>query len=83
MYKWKIIRAWINKNDGKFYQIDNQKLNIYEVTGYLSLIFAFVVYIFHEKTGFQFIWLGWLCFVIGCITLIIGILKKLKSEEST
>ena len=83
MYKWNKFRVWLNKNDGKYYQVDNQNLNIYEVTGYLSLIFALVIYLFHDKAGFQPTWLGWLCFIIGCTTLFIGIIKRINNKENT
>ena len=77
------IRAWINKNDGKHFQVDNQNFNVYEVAGYISLILAFVVYLFHDKVDFQSAWLGWLFLCFGCSTLFIGVLKKVKNGENT
>ncbi len=73
------MREWINKNDGKYFQVDNQEFNKYQAVGFILLILAFTIYLFHEKAGFEEIWLGWLLFFIGAISLIIGYAKRNQS----
>lgn len=77
------IRTWINKNDGKYFKVDNQIFNDYEAAGYISLILAIVVYLFHEKAGFESTWIGWLFLCFGCAGVFIGIMKKVKNGENT
>ena len=80
MSKWKSMRAWINKNDGKYFQIENHKLNIFQTLGYLLIIFSFVIYLFHDKTGFQHTWIGWVFLTVGIAFSFIGALKFISNE---
>ena len=80
MNTWKQFRNWLNKNNGSFYQIDNQNLTLLEVAGYILCISAFIVYLAHEKAGFKETWLGWLFLVIGFALTLIGVNKRMKNE---
>ena len=83
MSRWKNIRTWANKNNGSFYQVENQNLTIYEVIGYLLIIASFIIYILNEKTGFNETWIGWLLLIIGAISAILGGVKRTKNDKNT
>ena len=83
MSKWENIRAWINKNDGSFYQVDNYKLNVFEAIGFLLFIASFIVYVMHDKAGFKETWLGWVFITIGIISITIGIAKRSANDKNT
>lgn len=83
MYKSNKIRTWINKNDGEYFQVENHTFNAYEASGYILIILALVVYLFHDKAGFDLTWIGWLVLCFGCIALFIGVMKKVRNAEKT
>lgn len=83
MTKLKKIRKWINKNDGKYFQIENQKFNFFQSFGFMLIVLSLVVYLFHEKAGFQYTWVGWLLFISGFAVSIIGFLKMVNNEKNT
>jgi len=83
MNKWKKFRNWANKNNGSFYQVDNQNLTLLEVLGYILCISAFIVYLAHEKIGFKETWLGWLFLIIGLALTITGVSKRIRNEKNT
>ncbi|WP_299873046.1 hypothetical protein [uncultured Cocleimonas sp.] len=74
--KLKKFRTWINKNDGSYFQVDNQNFNLWQVTGFLLVISAFIVYLLHDKMGFSSTWLGWVFLLAGFILLFIGHTRK-------
>jgi hypothetical protein len=77
------IRAWINKNNGSFYQIDNQNLTLFEVIGYLIFVASLIIYLIHDKAEFKETWIGWLFLVSGFILALVGIKKRIKKDENT
>ncbi len=70
------FRNWINKNDGRYFQVDNLKLNLFEVVGYLLMIFSVMYYFLHEKVSVDQDWIGWTLLVIGLVLGIYGALFK-------
>lgn len=83
MSKWKSFRIWINKNDGSFYQVDNQKLTIYEVVGYLLFIASFIVYLLQEKIGLEETWVGWVLLSAGLVLVVVGVTKRYLDGKTT
>lgn len=59
MSRWNSIRAWVNRDDGKLYQIGNEELNVFETIEYFLLIVALVVSLVHDKAGLESTWIGW------------------------
>jgi hypothetical protein len=76
------LRQKVNRDNGKFYQVGNHNLNIGEITGYIFLILAMLVYLIVDKAGFEHGWLGWLFLLAGCFFLVIGI-EKGDSQSNT
>ena len=74
----KKIRVWLNKNDGAYFQIENQDFNLLQVIGFLLVIASFIVYLLHDKTDFSNTWLGWLFLCGGLVSSYIGIIHKPK-----
>ena len=75
-YRWKTFRNWLNKNDGRYFQVDNQELNLFEVTGHLLTIFSLMYYFLHKKVGVDQDWIGLTLLVIGLVMGIYGALFK-------
>ena len=69
MTKWNKIRAWINRDDGKIYQVGNKNLGALETIGWFLLILALLVCTLHDKAGIESTWVGWLSFFLGLILL--------------
>ena len=69
MAKRKEYKDWINRDDGKFFQIGNKDLGILEVIGYLLLVLALIIYLLHDKAGVESTWVGWLSLILGLILL--------------
>jgi hypothetical protein len=76
------IREKINRNDGKYVQIDNHELNGKEIVGYSFLILALLVYLLVDKVDFQYSWFGWVFFAIGFVLVILGIIQNEKSTST-
>jgi len=74
--KLKKFRTWINKNDGSYFQVDNQNFNLWQVVGFLFVIASLIVYLLHDKVGFSRTWLGWVFLFTGFISLFIGNTRK-------
>ncbi len=77
------LREWINRDDGKFYQIGNENLNVIEIIGYFLLVLSLVLYGLHQKAGLEATWIGWVSFLVGVVMVFYGGLKKEGSNEST
>lgn len=72
----KTIRERVNKDDGKHFRIGNHDLNSKEITGFVFLILAMLVYLIVDKAGFQYAWLGWTFFVIGFVLVTLGVIEN-------
>lgn len=77
------IRAWINKNNGSLYQIDNQNLTLFEVIGYLLLVASLIIYLLHDKAGFKETWIGWSFLITGFLLALVGVKKRIGKDENT
>jgi len=65
----KKIREWINKNDGRFFQVENIELDFFQVIGHLLLLFAYAFYEFHNRIGIDNDWLAWSSLIAGSVLL--------------
>jgi hypothetical protein len=83
MPKWKKFRAWINRDDGKIYRAGNKNLKWIEIVGYLFLIISVVVYLLHNKTGFNKTWIGWLSLALSVILLTWANLREARHNKDT
>ena len=70
------IREKINKDDGKYFQIENRDLKLKEIVGYAFLVLAMLIYLIVDKLGFQQSWLGWIFLFIGIILVALGVIKS-------
>jgi hypothetical protein len=82
MTKFQKIRAWINRDDGKVYQIGNKNLGVSESVAYFLFILAMLVYVLHDKAGFKSTWVGWLSLVVGIILVVQSSSKEEAREPS-
>ena len=82
MHKRSNFRARLNKNDGKYFQVDNLTLNLFEVVGHLLIIASLIIYLLHDKLGLKETWLGWLCLVIGLVLVYVGVALRTKNNKS-
>ena len=80
--KFKSLREWINRDDGKHWQVGNHKLNFNEILGYGALIGALLIYLLNDKLGFQHTWVGWLLLFIGVIFTISGTSKGIDKKNT-
>jgi len=83
MGKLNKFRERVNKNDGAFYQVDNQTLTLYEVIGYLLLIASLIIYLLHEKVNFEHTWLGWVFLFTSMPLVVIGASKRIRNDKNT
>ena len=84
MSTWKNIRAWINRDDGRLYQVGNENLNAFEIIGYFLLIIALMVSLLHDKAGLESTWIGWVALFAGLGLAFYGTFKKeIKKSENT
>lgn len=67
MSRWQRLRAWVNRDDGKMLQIGNRRLNVFELLGYLLFVLSLVIYVLHDKTGFNATWIGWAALFGGAV----------------
>lgn len=82
MSRWKKFRTWANRDDGSQYQIGNRNLSNLEIFGYFLLIAALIIYLLHDKAGFQETWIGWLFLAVGFVLTVLGAPNE-KSDENT
>lgn len=82
MAKYGKVRAWINRDDGKFYRAGNRNLNLIEIMCYLFLIASMIVYQLHNKTGFSKTWIGWLSLTLGVILLTWSNIREAHRNKS-
>ena len=75
MSKWVKVRRWINRDNGRIYQVGNRNLNAIEVMGWLFFIVAMLSHLFTEKTSANLSWLGWSSLVVGVMLMIVGACK--------
>ena len=83
MSRWKIIREWLNKNDGAHFQVENDDLKALEVSGYLTVIAALIIFLIDSKAGIDETWLGWLCLIMGIVAILIGAIIRIKNNKNT
>lgn len=83
MSRWKRIRTWANRDNGSQFQVGNRNLSFLEILGYLLNITALIIYILHNKAGFQETWIGWLFFVVGFILTVVGAPDEKNTDENT
>jgi hypothetical protein len=83
MNKLSKIQSWINRDDGKFYKIGNENLNVFEIFGYLLLIAALITKLLHDKAGLDATWIGWVCLIMGAILAFYGAMKKQRENKNT
>ncbi len=51
-----MLRQWVNRDDGKFYQAGNRSLGMVESIGLLIAIGAIGLWQLHAKTGASIMW---------------------------
>jgi hypothetical protein len=81
MTKWKKIRTWINRDDGKMYQVGNKNFGALEIIGWFFLILALLVYTLHDKAGIESTWIGWLSFFLGLVFIVWSFIKEKEDED--
>lgn len=72
MWRWGRLRTWINCDDGKVYRVGNRNLSLLEILGYLLCAISLVIYVLHDKAGFNAAWIGWVLFGAGITMAILG-----------
>jgi len=81
MSQWSNFRAWINRNDGKFFQLEeNFSVNWYQAVAAIILCAAILllrVEALSSKSTF-----GWIALVIGIALGLIGMLKGISDERA-
>jgi hypothetical protein len=70
------LRQIINKDDGKYFYVENHDLYPKEIVGYIFLVLALFVYSIVDKAGFQHGWLGLMFLLTGVVFLTLGINKN-------
>ena len=50
------LRGWINRDDGRFYQIGNESIGAWTVVGALSLVGALILWQLHTHVGVNGAW---------------------------
>ena len=50
------LREWINRDDGRFYQIGNEPIGAWTVVGMLSIVSALVLWQLHTHVGVNGAW---------------------------
>lgn len=65
------LRQWMNRDDGKLFQVGNRSIGWVESAGLLSFIGGMLLWQLHAKTGLSWMWaaasgaLGLLLSVLG------------------
>ncbi len=72
MSRWHKARAWINRDDGSYWRVDNRNLGPLSITGYFMVIVALIILTLHDKGNWGEPWIGWLVLVTGLICTYIG-----------
>jgi len=52
----KKLRGWINRDDGRFYQVGNRSLGVLEAIGLLVFVCSLVLWQLHAKTDLHLAW---------------------------
>jgi hypothetical protein len=50
------LRKWANRDDGRFYQIGNESIDVLTVVGVLVLIGALILWQLHSQVGISSVW---------------------------
>ena len=50
------LRQWVNRDDGRHYQVGNRDLGTLETIGYFICICSLFLWQLHSKTGVSSIW---------------------------
>ena len=66
------LRAWINRDDGRYYQVGNTKLRWYEIAGYLSVVVAVGLYGIPQMALLGFKQFSIIFLIAGAVLLIGG-----------
>jgi hypothetical protein len=56
MKNWSKLRRWINRDDGRFYQIGDVSIGIWTTVGILALVGALILWWLHIHIGVNGAW---------------------------
>jgi hypothetical protein len=76
MRKWKGVRAWINRDDGRLYQAGNYDLDVLELIAYVCLMVSGINWLLHDKAGIESTVIGWIAFISGVFFLSLNTFKQ-------
>ena len=65
------LREWVNRDNGRFYQIGNESIGAWTVVGALSLVCALVLWQLHTHVGVNGAW-AILAGLAGLVFLLLG-----------
>jgi len=77
------FRKWINRDDGKYYQVGNESLNFLEILGGMLMICGFLLMVGMQKTDLEIpIWTVFTTFALSVGLWGLGNFKKLREKRS-
>ena len=65
------LRAWLNRDDGRLFQVGNERIGVLTTVGGLGLVAALILWQLHKHTGVDTIWtiaagvIGFVLFAAG------------------
>lgn len=65
------FRRWINRDDGRFYQIGNESISTWIAVGTIFLVGALVLWQLHTRFGINGAW-AVVASLAGLVSLILG-----------
>jgi cytochrome b561 len=75
------VRQWINKNDGKYFQVENVHYSLPHALGLLILIPGFLIAASMLPQAIQSpppVWSGWVIIAVGAAFIVLGNLPRKK-----
>lgn len=73
-------RAWINRDDGAWVQVDNRALPPLGILGYSALVMAVMLWLLHDKLGLAAGW-SMACAVVGVSVMAVHIMSAGEANE--
>ena len=69
------VRQWINKNDGKYFQVENEHYSLPHALGLLTLILGILIVARMLPQAIQSppsVWVGWAIIAAGTVLIVLG-----------
>jgi hypothetical protein len=77
MGRWPKLRAWMNRDDGRFYRVGNASLGLVSITGGLAIVASLVLSQLHRHADLHVAW----PIVVGIVGVALWLIGGSRDER--